>query len=220
MGKGVLEPTYRKRIGYQAMLLGGMATLASALLVIGDLRTRDVIAERFAEDLKASLSQVIPAEVHHNDLTASPLVLADGRTVYRAIDAQGVSAVAFESSAEGYAGPILCLLGIDRNGELLGVRVLKHTETPGLGDKIEIARDNWILDFDGRSLQNLDEKGWAVKKDGGVFDQFTGATITPRAVVKAVHEGLLTFNQHRDEWLQAPEENAPEEKAPEQESQP
>ncbi len=208
VGKGVLEPSYRKRIGYQAMLLGGMATLASALLVIGDLRTRDVIAERFAEDLKASLSQVIPAGTHHNDLTADTIALEDGRTVYRAIDAHGVSAVAFESSAEGYAGPIICLLGIDRNGELLGVRVLKHTETPGLGDKIEIARDDWILSFDGRSLINLEEKAWAVKKDGGAFDQFTGATITPRAVVQAVHQGLLTFEQHRGEWLQAPKEES------------
>lgn len=206
-GHGVAVPSYRKRIGYQAMLLGGMATLASAMLVLGDLETRDAIAQRQAEDLKASLSQVLPDALHDNDLLSDVITLpprTEGETakrVYRARKAGEISAVAFEVSAFGYGGPITSLMGIDANGEILGVRVLSHAETPGLGDKIEVERDDWILSFDGRSLANTSEQKWRVRKDGGMFDQFTGATITPRAVVQSVHEGLLFFRHHRAQLL-------------------
>jgi electron transport complex protein RnfG len=87
-------------------------------------------------------------------------------------------------------------------GRLLGVRVVKHAETPGLGDKIEIAKAKWILDFNGKFLGDPPPEKWAVKKDGGVFDQFAGATITPRAVVKAVKQGLEFFASHREEIVQ------------------
>jgi len=202
-GHAVLVPSYRKRTAYQAMLLGGMATLASAVLVLGDLETRDTIALRHAEDLKASLSQVLPDAVHDNDLLSDVLTLppADAGSkalkVYRAHLGDQISAVAYEVSSNGYAGAITCIMGIAADGGILGVRVLQHAETPGLGDKIEIARDDWITSFNGRSLANTDSKQWQVKKDGGDFDQFTGATITPRAVVKAVHEGLALFDTHR-----------------------
>ena len=202
-GHGVLEPSYRKRTAYQAMLLGGMATLASAVLVLGDLETRDDIALRHAEDLKASLSQVLPDAVHDNDLLSDMLTLPAEQTgdkavkVYRAHLDERISAVAYEVSSNGYAGPITCIMGVAANGEVLGVRVLAHAETPGLGDKIEIARDDWITAFNGRSLDNTTDKQWHVKKDGGEFDQFTGATITPRAVVKAVYEGLALFDANR-----------------------
>ncbi|HEX9802170.1 MAG TPA: electron transport complex subunit RsxG [Gammaproteobacteria bacterium] len=202
-GHAVLEPSYRKRTAYQAMLLGGMATLASAVLVLGDMETRGTIALRKAEDLKASLSQVLPDAMHDNDLLSDVLTLTPQQTgsrpvtVYRARLEDRISAVAYTVSSTGYAGPITCIIGIAANGEILGVRVLSHAETPGLGDKIEIARDNWITSFNGRSLANTDEKQWQVKKDGGIFDQFTGATITPRAVVKAVHEGVALFEANR-----------------------
>lgn len=202
-GHGVLVPSYRKRTAYQAMLLGGMATLASAVLVLGDLETRDDIALRHAEDLKASLSQVLPDAVHDNDLLSDVLTLppeqpgAKPLKIYRAHLDNRISAVAYEVSSNGYAGPVTCIMGVAANGEILGVRVLAHAETPGLGDKIEIAKDRWITSFDGHSLENTDSKQWHVKKDGGVFDQFTGATITPRAVVKAVHEGLAVFDANR-----------------------
>jgi electron transport complex protein RnfG len=93
-------------------------------------------------------------------------------------------------------------MGVDTQGRLLGARVVKHAETPGLGDKIEPAKSKWILDFDGKSLNDPPAEKWAVKKDGGVFDQFAGATITPRAVVKAVKSGLEFFAAHREEILQ------------------
>ncbi len=113
-----------------------------------------------------------------------------------------VAAAIFQTSARGYSGDVLVLVGIDRAGVLLGARVLKHAETPGLGDKIDLAKSPWILSFNGLSLATLPAEKWAVKKDGGVFDQMAGATITPRAVVKAVKEGLDFFAAHRAEILQ------------------
>ncbi len=207
-GHAVLEPSYRKRTAYQAMLLGGMATLASAVLVVGDLETRETIAMRHAEDLKASLSQVLPDKVHDNDLLSDVITLPPKQAgskaviVYRAHLQEQISAVAYEVSSNGYSGPITCIMGIASNGEILGVRVLAHTETPGLGDKIEITRNDWITSFNGRSLANTGSQQWHVKKDGGDFDQFTGATITPRAVVKAVHEGLALFDANRTTLLE------------------
>lgn len=201
----VREPSYRRRIGYQAGLLGGFATLAATLLMMGNLATRDAIAERQREDLLASLGQVIPAQLYDRPLLDDTLVHEgpDGRprTVYRALRDGLVTAVAFEVSGAGYAGPIRVLMGVDLRGQLLGVRVLAHTETPGLGDKIEAAKDDWIDGFAGRSLGDPPEARWTVRKDGGEFDQFSGATITPRAVVIAIKDGLLYFRAHRGRLL-------------------
>jgi electron transport complex protein RnfG len=197
----VANPTYRQRVGYQAGLLGGFAMVAAAMLVMGDIATRDAIQQRQAEDLLASLAQVIPRDLHDNDLLADTLTLQtpDGEViVYRALEGLTVSGVAFETVGQGYGGAIRVLLGVDKDGRILGARVLAHTETPGLGDKIEVDRDDWILDFDGKSLGEPPPERWAVKKDGGDFDQFSGATITPRAVVKSVKQGLELFAAHRD----------------------
>lgn len=192
----------RDSVGYQALLLGGFALTAAALLVLGNLVTRGPIAKRQAEDIKASLAQVIPADLHDNDLLANSLSLptVGGETivVYRALQGLAVEAVAFEVTAAGYAGPIRILMGIDAGGRVIGARVLAHSETPGLGDKIELGRDDWILGFNGLSLVEPTPEHWAVKKDGGRFDQFSGATITPRAVVAAIKGGLETFATHRD----------------------
>jgi electron transport complex protein RnfG len=145
--------------------------------------------------------QVIPASIHDNDLLVDPLQvdLDDGGslTVYRGTVNLRVTALAYEVVGQGYAGDIRLILGVDADGRVLGVRVLTHTETPGLGDKIEASRDDWILGFDGLSLGNPPVTRWAVDKDGGDFDAFSGATITPRAVVGAVREGLEFFRQHR-----------------------
>ncbi len=210
VGKGVLEPSYRKRTAYQAMLLGGMATLASAALVLGDVETRDDIALRQAEDLKASLRQVLPDDLHDNDLLSDVLELPgegeNGKVlkVYRAHLHGKISAVAYEVSAIGYAGPVTSIMGVAADGSVLGVRVLSHAETPGLGDKIEAQRSNWILSFNDHSLENTTTAQWHVKKDGGEFDQFTGATITPRAVVKSVYTGLQKFESYRGTLLLPP----------------
>lgn len=208
----VAKPQYRKRVGYQAALLGGFATLAAALLIVGNDATHQAIADRQAEDLLASLAQVIPAALHDNDLRANA-VLVDGDdgqplTIYRAVKGQRFTAFAWRTIAQGYAGGIDLLLGVDASGQLLGVRVLAHAETPGLGDRIEAQKSDWILGFNGRSLDDTTEAQWHVKKDGGRFDQFSGATITPRAVVRAVHDGLVFFRAHRDQ-LAAMQETKP-----------
>jgi electron transport complex protein RnfG len=203
-----LEPQYRKRVGYQAMLLGGFSTLATALLVAGNLATKDVIEERQREDLLESLAQVVPHEHYDNDLLAHPLEISsdqgDPVTVYRGTLGSDVNALAYEISGPGYAGEIRLIMGLDAEGEILGVRVLSHAETPGLGDKIEVAKDSWILEFNGLSLGNPPAAEWAVKKDGGRFDQFSGATITPRGVVQAIKDGLEFYQSNRTVLLNRP----------------
>ncbi len=202
MSRGVLKPSYLNRPGYHAMLLGGIAMICSAALVLGNLRTRDAIAARQAEDLQRSLEQVLPATLHDNRLLDDAIVIeSDGhpRTVYVARKEGVVTGAAFEIVGKGYSGDVVSIMAVDASGTILGVRVTRHSETPGLGDKIEIKKTPWIESFNGHSLGNPDEKGWAVKKDGGIYDQFTGATITPRAVVASVQEGLQFFTAHRPE---------------------
>ncbi len=192
----------RSKLSYQTLLLGGFCLLGSALLSFGDVKTHDAIATRLEEDLKASLEQVIPVSYYDNDLLKDTVLLDAETLVYVAKKDGKVSAVAFMvTTHQGYSGAIKSLIGIDKQGQLLGVRVLSHAETPGLGDKIEHAKSDWILSFNGHSLTNLTAAQWKVKKDGGVFDQFSGATITPRAVVGSVYQGLQFFAQHRDVLL-------------------
>ena len=209
----VAEPAYRKRIGYQAGLLGGFATLAAALLILGNNSTHQAIDERQAEDLLDSLSQVIPDSLHDNNLLENAILIEDAQgqplTVYRAMKAQHVTGLAYAAIGQGYAGEIKLLIGLKPDGSLIGVRVLAHAETPGLGDMIEIEKDRWIITFDGLSLSNTAASAWQVKKDGGDFDQFSGATITPRAVVRAVHEALQFFAEHRDELAVLSEDQQP-----------
>ncbi|MFP4079456.1 MAG: electron transport complex subunit RsxG [Ectothiorhodospira sp.] len=199
------QPGYRQRVGYHATLLGGIALLASAVLVIADLQTREPIAHQEAQALRQNLEEVLPPDLHDNrpDEDVLNLENTDGpNTVYRARLDGRITGVAFRVTGRGYAGPIRLLMGVDADGTVLGVRVLEHRETPGLGDRIEVERDPWITTFDGRSLGDPQPEQWAVEKDGGVFDQFTGATITPRAVVDAVRDGLEWFRAHRDRLLE------------------
>ncbi|RLW57335.1 MAG: electron transport complex subunit RsxG [gamma proteobacterium symbiont of Stewartia floridana] len=209
------EPQYRKRVGYQAVLLGGISTLATALLVAGNIATKDDIMARQKEDLLRSLNQVVPTEYYDSDLLDQPLSIPDNKgdnlTVYRGLQGMQVNALAWEVVGKGYAGDIRLIMGINAKGEVLGVRVLSHAETPGLGDKIEVAKDDWILGFNDHSLDNTSNQQWRVKKDGGKFDQFSGATITPRAIVTAVHDGLVFFQQHTDELLRPPVINSDDE---------
>lgn len=197
----------KSRLVYLTALVGGFALLSSSLLSLGDLITKDTIALRRAEDLKRLLAQVVPPETHDNDLLNDTIRFTpndlgeDELMVFRARHQGKVQAVAYETSVAGYAGPIVLVMGVDRNGSILGVRVVSHAETPGLGDKIETAKSDWLLSFNGRSLNNTSTGGWAVKKDGGEFDQFTGATITPRRAVSAVRRGLTFFDKHRPTLL-------------------
>lgn len=193
----------RGELYYQAALLGGVALVTTAALALADRATSSDIAAAQARDMQQSLTQVLPGE-YGNDLLKDTLVLngPNGEvTVYRARKAGRVEAVVFKVSGTGYAGPIDCMMGVDRNGHITGVRVIKHKETPGLGDKIEPAKGHWIYEFEGKSLGDPPAEKWGVKKDGGVFDQFAGATITPRGVVKAVKGGLDFFDKQRAQML-------------------
>lgn len=200
-GKSRMKPEFRRTFSYPMALLGGVALMASAAISVADWLTRADIAQRQLEDLQATLQQVVPAAYYDNDLVRDAVTVNEGGkpvTVYRARRNGQVQAVCYQVSAPGYgSSAMVMVIGVDRNGTLLGVRVISHAETPGLGDKIELSRSDWILRFNGRSLNDPPPSGWAVKKDGGIFDQFTGATITPRALVKAVKGGLEFFAAHR-----------------------
>ena len=211
-----LEPshleTLRPQLKYQSYVLAGFALAASILLGFADLVTKQAIQLRLEEDLKASLEEVIPAGLYDNNLLTDTVTvdsaesnLGNAQTLVYLAKKQGeVNAVSFKFTApDGYAGPIYLVIGIGKNGEILGVRIISHTETPGLGDKIEIKKSPWVLSFNGKSLDNVSFEEFNVKKDGGVFDQFAGATITPRKVVQAIRRGLEFFKAHRDEILKS-----------------
>jgi len=189
-----------------AVILGAFCLGFGLVLAATDRMTLQDIAARAIEDRQNSLAQVIPDEVHDNNPVMDTLKMTDAEgkevTVYRARKGGKVTGVAYEIFGTGYAGEIKLMMGVDSQGKLLGVRALAHKETPGLGDKIEVKKTDWILRFTGLSLGNPPEERWKVKKDGGEFDQFAGATITPRGVVKAIRGGLDFFAAHKAELLQ------------------
>jgi electron transport complex protein RnfG len=171
------------------------------LLAITDEITLDDIGARAIEDKQNSLSQVLPDELHDNNPVTDTVSMtnAEGKelTVFRARKNGQVTGVAYEIFGTGYAGEIRLMMGIGADGKILGVRVLAHKETPGLGDKIEVKKTDWIERFTGLSLSNPAPDRWKVKKDGGDFDQFAGATITPRGVVKAIRIGQEFFAENK-----------------------
>jgi len=193
----------RGKLSYQGMLLGGVALLTSAALAFASRATEADIKAAEAADLKQSLEQVLPGE-YENDLLKDTVTLPgkEGEVlVYRGRRAGKVEAVVYRVIGHGYAGNIVCVMGVSREGKILGVRVISHKETPGLGDKIEPAKGDWIHSFEGKWLGEPVAEKWAVKKDGGVFDQFAGATITPRGVVNAVKGGLEFFEGNKGALL-------------------
>lgn len=187
------------------LILGLFAVAGTGLVALTYDGTAERIAENEREYLLRSLHQIIPPDSHNNDIYTDVIQVRDpllgtsqSVAVYRARrDKEPVAAVLASVAPDGYGGAIKLLVGINYDGTIAGVRVVSHKETPGLGDAIEAERSPWILGFNGHSLGDPDEKGWKVKKDGGVFDQFSGATITPRAVVKAVANTLRYFKSHR-----------------------
>ena len=196
--------SFREKIGYQPILLGTFALLASGALAWASNATGPAIAAAEAKDLRDSLSEVLPQGFADNDFLKDTLEIErNGKPVviYRARQGGVVKGAVFKTAERGYTTDIQVLMAVDADGKTLGVRVLKHAETPGLGDKIEIKKSAWIKDFDGKSLGDPAPDKWAVKKDGGIFDQFAGATITPRAVVKAVKGGLEFFSANKQQIL-------------------
>ena len=194
-------------------LLGLIALIGTSLLAGVNELTYERILEQEKRRVLEQLSGIVPLASYNNNLLEDTIEVSDETyfrnpepvTVYRArMDGEPVAALMTVTAPDGYNGDINLLIGIDPAGAVLGVRVVSHRETPGLGDPIEIERSDWILGFNQKSLLNPQQGGWAVKRDGGVFDQFTGATISPRAVVKTVHSTLLYFDAHRQSLFEAP----------------
>jgi len=181
-----------------------VAVVATLLLGLTDMVTREPIAAAQRQALHRALQQVLPE--HANDPLDDVVTIgADAVPVYLARDGQRrIVGAAWETVApDGYAGSIRILMGVEPDGRIYAIRVTDHRETPGLGDGIVHNRP-WLDSFIGRALDSV---RWAVKKDGGDFDQFTGATITPRAVVKAVHRGLEFYRTYRQSILAAGDES-------------
>lgn len=203
------KPDFRKRVGYQGALVGGIALLASAMLIIGHDQTKGAIARSIDADTQAMLGELIPKESYDNNLVEDRLTLTSKEIstltepldVYRARKNGDVTAVIFKVAERGYSGLVTMILAIDRNGKVINVRVVSHTETPGLGDKMEASRSKWIFSFNGRALDDPEEEKWKVKKDGGIYDQWSGATITPRAIVLSIKKGLILFKENRELML-------------------
>lgn len=201
----------KKSILKNGLVLAAFALATTALLAITHRLTLPVIQHQQQSQLLNTLNQIIAANSYDNQLqhdctiVSAPQFLGNDKPkhIYRALLQQQPTALAIETTApDGYSGNIEILVGINAQQQVTGVRVLEHKETPGLGDKVDLRIDDWILSFNGKSL--LNPQNWAVKKDGGSFDQFTGATITPRAVVRAVNQALQYSKNHWQQLFDAP----------------
>lgn len=197
-----------RKITTTTAILSVFALVCTGLVAITHHLTQDKIAEQRRISKLKILNSILPSNKYNNILVNDIVKVKSeyflGTTkvveVYRARFGKKPVAVIFETIApEGYNGNIKILVAINYNGTLAGVRVIEHQETPGLGDVIEDRKSDWSRrSFPGKSLENPGPAKWKVRKDGGVFDQFTGATITPRAVVKAVHLALKYYKLNKE----------------------
>ncbi|PTO55598.1 electron transport complex subunit RsxG [Vibrio splendidus] len=194
------------------LVLAIFACASTGLVAVTHYLTKDQIKQQEQAQLLSVLNQVIPHDLHDNELfSACTLVEAEELGTEQAMPAYIAtlngepSAIAIEAIApDGYNGAIKVIVGMQIDGTILGTRVLSHRETPGLGDKIDLRVSDWILSFAGKQVTESNLDRWKVRKDGGDFDQFTGATITPRAVVKSVKQAVLYVNQNNQALLAQP----------------
>jgi electron transport complex protein RnfG len=195
-----------------AFILGAFAIGGVGLVAVTHELTNERIAANEREATLRKVAAILPMDRMDNDpledlieVSNQDLLGAEVTRVYRIRNAgRPIALVLNPIVPDGYAGPIKLLVSILADGTLGGVRVLAHRETPGLGDKIEIAKSDWVLNFKGKSLTDPTESGWKVKRDGGIFDQFAGATITPRAIVKTVLNSLLFVQQQGTSLYEQP----------------
>lgn len=201
----------KKQILLSGAFLWVFAVVGTTFVAVTENTTRTKIAENERLVLLRNLNALLSAEKLDNDIvsdttivSASALLGTENDTiVYRArLQGKPVAAIFNSVAPNGYSGKIHLLVGIYADGSVAGVRAVKHSETPGLGDAIETQKSDWVFSFNKRSLDNPTPSKWLVKKDGGDFDQFTGATITPRAVVLAVKNTLLYYQQNTDSIFQ------------------
>jgi electron transport complex protein RnfG len=193
-----------------------VAALCTSLVAFTWQMTAERIEDNKKKWLERSLQPALAGLFFDSPVTESMIMIppphelpgSDAVIIYRVYAAENPVAALFVVSArDGYSGPIRLLIGVALDGSVTGVRVLEHRETPGLGDKIETTKSDWILQFDGRSLLNPEPAGWSIKDDGGQFDQLTGASVTPRAIIRAIKETLSYFEANREEVFAAPAEN-------------
>lgn len=187
-------------IGLSGLVLAVFAAITSVSIGWTYLATKDQIDIEVRRAEARQLLEIFPRETHDNEIVDdhfelvadTPLLgIRETRQGYRVRRGDRVVGVILPATArDGYSGDIRALVGVRRDGSVAGVRVVAHRETPGLGDKVDLRKSDWILDFENRSLTQPALSGWTVKKDGGVFDQFTGATVTPRAVILATRRAL------------------------------
>lgn len=184
------------------IVLGVLAALATALVATTHHYTQPLIKANEQAYLERSLKPVLGGIAYENEITKSLLTLPvphglpgkETAQIYRIYaDGEPAAALFIVSARDGFAGPIKLLIGVKIDGTITSVRVLQHKETPGLGDKIESGKSDWLLQFDARSLSAPGTDRWLIERDGGDFDQLTGASVTPRAIIKAIKETLLYF---------------------------
>jgi electron transport complex protein RnfG len=189
------------------LILAAVAAICTTLVALTFNLTRDRIADNERAFLEQSLTPVLAGKSFDNDLMASALMVpaphklpgTENAVIYRALAGDvPVAALFVVTAADGYSGPIKLLIGIDTDGIVLGARAIEHKETPGLGDLIDASRSDWMFQFAGTSLYDPAQTAWAIRRDGGAFDQLTGASITSRAAVNAVNLTLLYFAANRD----------------------
>lgn len=199
--------------------LAAIAAVCTALIALTYLATEARIAANEQAWLEQRLQPALSGLSYDSGIIESRLTLpaphglpgSEDALVYRAYSGQvPVAALFVVTARDGYSGAIRLLVGIRVDGVISGVHVLQHRETPGLGDRIEASKSNWLDRFDGRSLGNPSAAGWKIRRDGGAFDQLTGASITSRAVVKAVHATLRYFEANSRMIFSAPSDNAEE----------
>lgn len=184
-------------ISRNGLILGSFTLVTTLLITLTFWLTKPIIEQQQQRKVLQTLAEVLPENRWDNDLTNNCIVVTDSalgkgpHKVYRAWLKGEPSALIIESTTpQGYSGNIKFLVSLLNGTRIGGVRALEHKETPGLGDKIEIRISDWILDFTGQTTAAISQSDWGVKKDGGKFDQFTGATITPRAVVVGVQNAV------------------------------
>jgi Na+-translocating ferredoxin:NAD+ oxidoreductase subunit G len=194
-----------------ALVMGLFALTGSGGVMWIHQQTLERIALNQRQDALQAISRLLPENAYDNDLLAHPRHFAIQRsdkpampvTAYLAMRGERTVATLLQlTTPDGYNGDIELLLAVRANGSLAGVEVIAHRETPGLGDRIESGRSNWLKQFDNATLEHPDVAAWKVKRDGGSFDQLTGATVTPRAVVRAVREALGYLRTHPVEATQ------------------
>jgi len=192
--------------------LAVIAAICTTLVAATYQLTRERIVANEKALLEQALQPALAGLFYEGGVSESRLVMLpphdlpgnDTALIYRVYAQDKPVAALFAVTArDGFSGLIRILVGVESDGTITGIRILQHRETPGLGDKIESARSDWIFQFDGRSMGDPEVTGWAIRNDGGEFDQLTGASVTPRAVIGAIRDTLLYFDVHRDEIFAA-----------------